>query len=124
MCRILPLLFLFLTSCVNLTFDPVQFERMINIKEQATLVKSKCGQLEVAQTVHMLDEIMNHERVYVSYRKGSPQHYQSIYLISDMISELHVRYESKQLPSADYCNLKLDNIITGLDIILTEEGKL
>lgn len=117
--------FIFLTGCINLTFDALEFDRYLSIGEIATVATSMCGTTEFPIILSKLKSDVDHQVSYSSHRGGCrPQVAKAANELKDIVDGLYDKYQTNTIPSVEYCKQKTTNISTGSEIIVKELGRL
>ena len=117
--------FLFLTGCVNLTFDALEFDRYLQIQETADVANLSCGTPSFTLTLSKLKADVDHQVAYSTLRGGGrPQVAAAGTDLKAIVDGLYSKYQSETTPSVEYCKLKTNNIAAGASLIVKELGKL
>lgn len=119
--------FLLLSSCAginNLKFDPVQYSSFVQLKADTNAAVGKCDSPAAIKkySTKIRDEAA-FAKVYVSHRYGAKNLLIATTNLEKMIIDLDERY-TKENPSRFYCVTKLENISSGLEMILTILGRM
>lgn len=123
--KIIGLMFIFLTGCVNLSFDALEFDRYLTISETSTLANKSCGTVEFISHLNKLKSNVDHQVSYSNNRSnGRPQISTAATELKSMVDELYNKYQSNTEPSLEYCKQKTTNIGIGSTILVKELGQL
>jgi hypothetical protein len=118
-------LILLLTSCATLRFDANEFQSYITLQELSTSAVSSCGTPAVMAQVQQMQQIMNHQFLYVAYRElNTPAFTRSASELKIVIDGLVLRYNGDSVPSDAYCQEKLKNVSIGAAQLAREIGRL
>lgn len=108
---ILALVVVGLTGCASVSYDPIEYNRYVEIAVTADLSKPLCKSFAVVPVV-------NHLYVTTALAKKHAEN-KGLKLESEIAKELHVmtiemkgRYDSGVAVSSQYCHEKLTNIET------------
>lgn len=114
-----------LSGCINLSFDSLEYDRYILLKEKTDIMQTQCESPDIKQQISDLKYQVDHQVRYSSYRKATREHIsESALSLKQMVDKFDMMYKSDTKPSTEYCKQKLENISTGLQLILQEVGKL
>lgn len=109
-----------LTGCFNLSFDALEYDRFIQIKEQSELAKTKCANINSKTFIADLKKLIDHQEFYTSNRQERENIKQSTATLKLMVDSLY----SKETYSQAYCEEKLDNISKGSLMMIQALGNL
>ncbi len=116
---------IFLSGCINLTFDPIEFDRYLIIAEDATILTPLCGTDEFIPKLNRLKRDVDHQVSYSGYRSnGRPHIAAAANNLKEIVDGLYDSYQSDVVPSIEYCKQKTVNISTGALLLVKELGRL
>lgn len=116
---------LMLTSCVNLAFDPIEYDNFISIKQHIDKTIQHCTDYNIVKLdIDILSHKIEHQTIYSINRQGREQIMDATKTLHEMVKQLSARYNTQDIPSQFYCMEKLANISIGTDILIKELGKL
>lgn len=114
-----------LVGCINLTFDALEFDRYLTIREIAVKANTACDTPDFPLYLGMLKSEVDHQVTYSNYRSGGRPNISSAATeLKTIVDGLYDKYKATEEPSAEYCRQKTNNISTGAEIIVKELGKL
>ena len=120
--RFLILGLLLLNGCVLtnpptvLQYDSNEYMVISDIKISAMNTKQSCGDYKVVSSIVDMKNKIQRAKVLVEYPEQNIEILNSIIEIEKMSDEMYIRYNTT-IPTETYCKLKMDNIITSIDII-------
>ena len=115
---------LFLTSCVNLTFDSLEYDRNVTIREQIIEVRDSCGTTTFLPKLSQLHKEVDHQLEYSVHRASREGFAESISVIDNMIHDIQQRYNNRTPVSVEYCKIKTNNMLVSINIVINQMGKL
>lgn len=118
------LLSILCTSCVDLRFDPMEYNNYISIKDQIVNVNASCGTSSIIPNLDKLHTELEHQLDYSSHKKNHSEYTKSISIINNMVIDMQNRYKTNKSVSIGYCKIKTNDILVGTNIIIREIGNL
>ena len=114
-----------LSACISLSFDPMEYDRYVTLKEQSDQLIPFCAdQPYISNQISRMKIAMDHQYIYEQYRGNvRPNVIGASIELKNMIDEMNDRY-SKETPSIGYCQEKLRNISLGATVMMRELGRL
>lgn len=115
---------LLLSGCANFTFDPVEFNNMVTVKELTNSAYSECGTPEVAKPIEQIKTLIDHQFIYSAYREARSTEFNiAIINLKEISDGLAMRYKT-EIPSKVYCQEKIKLIGSGSSAITRILGRL
>lgn len=111
-----------LSACYNITFDPLEYDRYVSIKQLADNAFSECGTPVVVSRINELKQSADHQYLYSSNRANRPHIAHASQELRDIVDGIYARYQTG-IPSEVYCQEKLHNISDGTTKIIKELGR-
>lgn len=111
-----------LSACYNITFDALEYDRYIFLKQAADTGYAQCGTDNVIPTIAKLKQDMDHQFLYSAGRISRPQVAVASKNLKSVIDRLYDQYQGNT-PSVVYCQEKFKNISAGADNLIKELGK-
>jgi hypothetical protein len=106
-----------------LTFDPIEFDRVLTIRDVAQVGIDHCGDPSVITFITNLTDVSRRQAEYSKYRSARPEVAAASARLNAIIEGLGRRYRSRDEPSAVYCRQKFENVINGTHMMLDALGK-
>lgn len=116
------LVILVLPACYNISFDSLEYDRYITIKELADHAATNCADDIALFQISSLKQTMDHQYLYSSNRAGRPRVASATRSLKEIVDGLYESYQ-QGTPSVLFCQQKTANISSGADIIIKELGK-
>jgi hypothetical protein len=108
------------TSCVNLKFDNLEYDKYVTIKKLVDLNKFKCVDYNrILPIISNVRDILSHQIIYSKYRIERPQIYESTVSLKLIVDKIYFRNSFSQ----EYCLEKMDNISQATTMILSALGE-
>lgn len=106
---IAPLL-LVLAGCSNITFDAMNYDRVLTLHEITASLKEQCDNPKIIRDqIPVIVSKANHLALYSKLRTGGPEVASSTETVASMVTEFASHYKDAD-PSLGYCKTKLDAI--------------
>lgn len=122
--KILLILPILLSGCANFTFDPVEFNNMVTIKEVTNTAYTQCGAPEVKDSINDIKKLLDHQLLYSSYRESRSVEFNvAIINLKEIADGLYASYTTST-PSVGYCQEKIKLIGSGSSAITRILGRL
>lgn len=118
---IISMLFL-LTSCYNIEFDSLEYDRYVFLKQKIDNSVPACSTPQMSSIVDGIKEDVDHQFLYSSNRADRPHIAESSKQLKDIVDRLQVQYQ-RGTPSVEYCKNKLQNVSDGTSKIIEQLGR-
>jgi len=118
--KICILLLCIFSSCVNLKFDNIEYDKYVTIKKLIDSNKYKCSDYrKILPIISDIRNILSHQIIYSKYRIERPQIYESTISLKQIVDKIYFRNSFSQ----EYCLQKVENISEATTLILSTLGE-
>lgn len=104
-----------LTGCVNIQFDNVEYNRLIEISVLSNDTISACGTPLAEPAVHRIHDLTKRQRAYASWRIHRADVAAASVELDKLAETIDLKYSSTEPPSRMYCVEKMKNIKMAAD---------
>jgi len=111
-----------LTGCamVPSKFDNVGYNNLVALKMEAVYSERQCNQASFKDSLQRLNNVAQHNRIYIDNTREDEQLKASIKLVETQIADLIEDYKLEH--TAVYCTLQMKNINDSVDAIVSAVG--